>query len=474
MVSTGLQLNRSRGDDRFYNPAKARWNLYQNHCQQQQQQYQKNRLAPTDSATVVVEGGEDKFNNKSAAKEEDEKKKKAKEPARPVPDWEPPADPSLCNLERFIASITPSVNAQYFSKTTMRGLRTCDVEYQPYFVLGDLWESFGEWSAYGAGVPIVLDGCDSIVQYYVPYLSAMQIYVDVSKSSVKLRIPDQSSVVPPTDHVKRDPNAWTETSTLASTMVRTPNLTGMKDFLLLVATKRTSEDSDGNSLGRGSSSDDTSDSERDLKMAQAKGAQNRPYQAANISLKLERLSLEKQRMLLQGGFWNNDGEPGNSREYLLFEFLERALPHTREPLAEKITQLADFFLDLKTLRSCDVFPSSWFSVAWYPIYRIPTVPTLKDLDACFLTYHCLRTPVGGDVTTAACAPVLSFPEEMDGMPRIALPVFGLASYKFRSASWLRDRRSDRQLVEALKESAKNWVNSLQVDHPDYQFFCYRK
>ena len=31
----------------------------------------------------------------------------------------------------------------------------------------------------------------------------------------------------------------------------------------------------------------------------------------------------------------------------------------------------------------------------YPIYRIPTGPTLKDLDACFLTYHSLYTPVGG-------------------------------------------------------------------------------
>lgn len=28
----------------------------------------------------------------------------------------------------------------------------------------------------------------------------------------------------------------------------------------------------------------------------------------------------------------------------------------------------------------------------YPIYRIPTGPTLKDVDACFLTYHLLATP----------------------------------------------------------------------------------
>ena len=32
----------------------------------------------------------------------------------------------------------------------------------------------------------------------------------------------------------------------------------------------------------------------------------------------------------------------------------------------------------------------------YPIYRIPTGPTLKDLDACFLTYHSLHTPLTGN------------------------------------------------------------------------------
>lgn len=50
-------------------------------------------------------------------------------------------------------------------------------------MLGDLWESFKEWSAYGAGIPLLLNGSDSVVQYYVPYLSGIQLYVDPSKSS---------------------------------------------------------------------------------------------------------------------------------------------------------------------------------------------------------------------------------------------------------------------------------------------------
>lgn len=69
----------------------------------------------------------------------------------------------------------------------MRGWRTSDVEYQPYFVLGDLWESFKEWSAYSAGVPLILNEANCVIQYYVPYLSGIQIYVDPLKSSINSR-----------------------------------------------------------------------------------------------------------------------------------------------------------------------------------------------------------------------------------------------------------------------------------------------
>lgn len=62
-----------------------------------------------------------------------------------------------------------------------------DGESQPFFVLGDLWDAFKEWSAYGAGVPLILNDTDCVVQYYVPYLSGIQIYADPSKSSEKSR-----------------------------------------------------------------------------------------------------------------------------------------------------------------------------------------------------------------------------------------------------------------------------------------------
>lgn len=51
----------------------------------------------------------------------------------------------------------------------------------------------------------------------------------------------------------------------------------------------------------------------------------------------------------------------------------------------------------------DLLSKSWLSVAWYPIYRIPTGPTLRDLAACFLTFHPLSTPFqdGGNINFAS-------------------------------------------------------------------------
>lgn len=69
----------------------------------------------------------------------------------------------------------------------MRALGTCNGEGKPYFALEGLWEFFTEWSAYGAGVPLVLNESGSVVQYYVPYLSGIQLYVESTVSSVITR-----------------------------------------------------------------------------------------------------------------------------------------------------------------------------------------------------------------------------------------------------------------------------------------------
>ncbi|KAL8137578.1 hypothetical protein V2J09_003579 [Rumex salicifolius] len=404
MLGAGLQFNRSRREDRFNNPKPGK------NFQNQQKNHQLQR------AQSDITMGQCKAKSTSSRNRELDSRAEDAPESVALPAVERVAFP-LSNVERLLQAITPSVPAQYLSKTKMMGLRTCDAEYQPYFVLADLWDSLKEWSAYGAGVPLVLNGSDSVVQYYVPYLSAIQIYIDPSKSPVKSR--------------------------------------------------RMSEDSDGDCFSRDSSSDGSSDSERERISAYSRGQRNH-YKATDISCKMDKLSLIDEQTAPHEGFSSDDGESGNSQEHLVFQYLEYAPPYCREPLFDKITDLALRFPDLKNLCSCDVTPSSWVSVAWYPIYRIPTGPTLKDLDACFLTYHSLHTQIQG-----LCAPALRYPNEMDGIPKISLPAFGLASYKYRGSLWTSSNGPDRKLVNSLSQEAANWLRLLQVNHPDHSFFTRR-
>ena len=95
------------------------------------------------------------------------------------------------------------------------------------------------------------------------------------------------------------------------------------------------------------------------------------------------------------------GEDVPGRE-LVFQFFEQASPYSRPPLADTLATLAETEPSLATASSADLHPDSWMSIAWYPIYRIPVGRSLRDLSACFLTYHALstaekeKTPEGDD------------------------------------------------------------------------------
>ncbi|PIN12652.1 hypothetical protein CDL12_14739 [Handroanthus impetiginosus] len=94
--------------------------------------------------------------------------------------------PMQTNLECFLDCTTPVVPSQFLSKSEMRKLNRLwhpwEREEVDYFTLGDLFNSFDEWSACGAGVPIISDDGQNLIQYFVPYLSAIQIFT--SSSSV--------------------------------------------------------------------------------------------------------------------------------------------------------------------------------------------------------------------------------------------------------------------------------------------------
>lgn len=320
----------------------------------------------------------------------------------------------LCNLDRFLEATTPCVSAQYLSKT-MRGWRPRDEESRAYFRLGDLWESFKEWSAYGAGVPLVLNGRDSVVQYYVPYLSGIQLYADSSTHSL----------------VPRDPV----------------------------------EDSDADSF-KDSSSDVSSDSEIESG-SKYTGNWCKNGISSCCMIGMDNLFLDEKHISSRVEFSSDDSDCGDYQGSLIFEYLEYDRPYCREPLADKIADLAKQFPFLKSIKSCDLLPASWFSVAWYPIYRIPTGPTLRDLDACFLTFHSLSTPMKG----TTCESTINKVCGVYGAPKISLTVFGLASYKFKSSIWTSSSGCDGNFANILLEAADKWLRFLNTNLPDYRFFA---
>ncbi|XP_031387547.1 uncharacterized protein LOC116200788 isoform X1 [Punica granatum] len=407
MLGAGLKFG--RGEDRFYSSAKAR---------RARQSFQRDSLRRAQSDVTPSETSP--FPEKPlpvASPDRRPENRTALEPDRePYPE---PVVPPLSNLQRFLESITPFVPAQHLSKTAMRGRKTCDVEFQPYFVLGDLWESFKEWSAYGAGVPLVLNDSDCVVQYYVPYLSGIQIFIDTKKTLLKPRRPGEDSY---------------------------------SDY-------------------RSSGSEGSSDGEHGWGSKFLREQNHCSLSSGAITPRLESLSMRDQNGALPEDISSDEGESSCSEGHLLFEYFEWNPPYSREPLADKISDLAQRFPELRTLRSCDLQQSSWISVAWYPIYRIPTGPTLKDLDACFLTYHFLHISMEG----ANGEQVLrASSRDMDGIPRMPLRAFGLASYKLKESLWNSIGLSDRSHVaNSFHEAADDWLRSHQVSHPDFQFFCRR-
>ncbi|KAF5731413.1 hypothetical protein HS088_TW18G00090 [Tripterygium wilfordii] len=158
----GFAVTRNRSGDRFYNPPPVR--RHQQLLLQQQKQLERPVLKENQVDLPEAEARTD--SNESTL-------------SRPnsVRSASPPRTANLTNLDRLMESVTPLVPAQY-PEARSRRRRTHEADVQPFFCLGDLWESFKEWSAYGVGVPLLLNGSDSVMQYYVPFLSGMQLYVD--------------------------------------------------------------------------------------------------------------------------------------------------------------------------------------------------------------------------------------------------------------------------------------------------------
>ncbi|KAL2556620.1 hypothetical protein Fot_01359 [Forsythia ovata] len=322
----------------------------------------------------------------------------------------PPAPPpvDVTNLDRLMESVTPFIPAQCVSEA--RGWRMQKAVSHPFYCLEDLWESLKEWSVYGAGVPLVLNEKDRIIQYYVPYLSGIQLYVDSKKPPSRLRRPGEES----------DAESSRETSSAGS-----------------------------------------SDCEADRRSKSiVDGSRNQQNLVNSNCQRLNRLSPRDKSVVNSS---SDEAEISNSPGLLLFEYLEQEQPHNRRPLTDKISVLASQFPELKRYRSCDLLPASWMSVAWYPIYRIPIGQTLHDLEASFLTFHSLSTHSRSNVWPQFhAANTRQVHGIVDPSSKISLPVFGLASYKLKGSILSPCAAHECEQENSLLQAADNWLRSLQT------------
>ncbi|CAB4281587.1 unnamed protein product [Prunus armeniaca] len=186
---------------------------------------------------------------------------------------------------------------------------------------------------------------------------------------------------------------------------------------------------------------------------------------------------------------------GSSDLELLFEYFESEQPQERRPLYDKIKELvrgdglshSKVYGDptkLDSINLNDLHPRSWYSVAWYPIYRIPD----GNFRAAFLTYHSLGHLVHRHAKFES--------RNVDSC--MVSPVVGLRSYNAQDECWFQLRPSTlrqttvtpglnpyavleerlRTLEETASLMARAVVNKGSMTsvnrHPDYEFFLSRQ
>ena len=173
--------------------------------------------------------------------------------------------------------------------------------------------------------------------------------------------------------------------------------------------------------------------------------------------------------------FRQDGEHEMEDGELLVEYFEKKPPHLRSTFMETIEALMNNdgseaaehsgYSKAKCLCNLEwerIHERSWFSVAWYPLYRIPDAP----FQACFLTYHTLKGQAVGD----------------DG-GRMAFPLFALEHYNAYREQWFFPRNGDPCVqtdalhrCEALARNASLLNGTLEGEHshPDYHFFVSRR
>ncbi|XWS57292.1 hypothetical protein CRYUN_Cryun09bG0161600 [Craigia yunnanensis] len=365
----------------------------------------------------------------------------------------------IAEFERLLHFCSPLICHSYSSV----GCQTCLLDQVPSALLCRhetpniplecLWQWYEKHGSYGLEIraedyknPKLL-GVDQFEfrAYFVPHLSAIQLFRNSKSHS--------------TQNNTRISSAGVSEASDTGSSSRNANVSHLPIFSVLVPQPRTAEPSSQLQVNDAARSDPSPVSPKDVL----------PVKSVDMT-------------------WSDSLE-------LVFEYFESEQPQQRRALYEKIQDLVrddvsprcKMYGDpayLNSLNIHDLHPRSWYSVAWYPIYRIPD----GSFRAAFLTYHSLghlvrRSSKFDYPSVDAC---------------IVSPVVGLQSYNAQGECWFRPRHNTmndtseaqglspsgilQERLRTLEETASlmarsvvNKGNQSSVNrHPDYEFFISRK
>lgn len=316
------------------------------------------------------------------------------------------------NLDRFLDSVSPNPPPHFLQKSCVHDPNSLweplNKDVVEYYTLGDLWKCYREWSAYGAGTNVVLEDGESVTQYYVPYLSALQIYTN--KSVAASRIPRQDN-----DGLELECDSWSDDS----------------------RSDKLSRSTSNNSSKTWDSISDDSNSDQDcpwllkdkfgyryLQFVEMSS----PYARVPLNDKIAQLSQHYPKLMTLRSV---DLAPASWMAVAWY-------PIYHIPAQPNEKDLSACFLTYHTLSSSFV-------------------------DGSLGNFH--SSPGEG---TSCCSKEVK--ENEASSVKISLSPFGLATYKMQGDLWAKPDTFEHHNMENLNSAASSWLKQLEIDHHDYKFF----
>ncbi|KAI4351950.1 hypothetical protein L6164_006248 [Bauhinia variegata] len=324
---------------------------------------------------------------------------------------------SQSNLERFLECVTPIVPSRILPESCYNDLNS---QWQPlgkdpveYFELKDLWDCYNEWSAYGVGIPLMLENGDTLIHYYVPYLSGIQIYSSKSVAASRIRRDDS-------DGVERESDSWSEDS-------GSDNLSRSLSNNSSKAWDAVSEDSSYDQEGSWLTRDR-------LGYAYLQFTEmSSPYWRVPLADKITELARTHPALMTLKSVELSPASWMAVAWYPIYPI----------PSRKNEKDLATCFLTYHTLSSS--FQDSEM------VYN--DIDTGKD--TCCNSYE-----LGGEKS------------EKKKSDSISLPPFGLGTYKLQGDLWLNPGSCDQERIGVLHSAADSWLKQLNAHHHDFNFFTF--